>query len=126
MKTTIPFSIVLVFLSVTLAPQARATCQEGCDTTNGSTFLGDGALENNTNIDNTATGAGALSSNTIGNYNTANGFSALSNNTAGYKNTALGWEGLLNNSTGAFNVAVGYRAGTGIVHANNVIAIGAA
>src|SRR6266446_4537839 len=194
MKTTIPFSIVLVFLSVTLAPQARATCQEGCDTTNGSTFLGDGALVNNTNIDNTATGAGALSlntmggyntangfnallsntygyentangalalysnttgfintaigynalygnttgidntatgvfalySNTIGNYNTANGFSALSNNTAGYKNTALGWEGLLNNSTGAFNVAVGYRAGTGIVHANNVIAIGAA
>jgi hypothetical protein len=93
------------------------------------TGVGAGTLLLNTASENTATGAGALFSNTIGDQNTANGAFALFNNTEGIRNTAIGDQALFNNigssptdgssntaigaealsanTTGAFNVAVG-------------------
>src|SRR5262245_59070551 len=74
-----------------LSPQALATCQEGCDTSNFNTFLGDDALiSNTTGSDNTATGESALSDNTTGTGNTAIGAFALVHNTTGTLNTATG------------------------------------
>jgi len=111
MKTTIRlFSIVLAFLSVTV-PQARATCQEGCDTVNFNTFLGDDALVNNTTgFGNTAIGSSALASNTTGTVNTATGYAALYSNTTGYLNTATGAGALDQNTTGYSNTAIGSSA----------------
>jgi hypothetical protein len=84
------------------------------DTPDGVTQLGS---------QNTATGAGALLSNTIGFQNTANGAFALFSNTetslntaigaralflnTGTENTAVGAEALQNNTTGNFNTANG-------------------
>jgi len=100
--------ILLSLACFALLPQARATCQEGCDTNTGNTFLGDEALINNTiGYDNTAIGASALLNNTIGFNNTAYGHSALLNNTAGFDNTAIGLGALLNNTTGIDNTATG-------------------
>ena len=112
MKTTIRlFSIVLAFLSVTV-PQARATCQEGCDTVNFNTFLGDDALVNNTTgFGNTAIGSSGLASNTTGYSNTAIGSSALLVNTTGSNNTAIGNSALNANTTGSNNIAIGHEAG---------------
>jgi hypothetical protein len=61
---------------------------------------------NNVGIDNTASGAGALFSNTIGAYNTADGANALSANQSN-ANVAVGYEALMDNTTGALNTAVG-------------------
>src|SRR6266436_503421 len=55
MKTTIPFCIVLAFLSVTVSPKARATCQQGCLTN-----------DNTTGYNNTENGFDALDSTTTG------------------------------------------------------------
>jgi hypothetical protein len=110
MKTTIrSFSIILAFLSVTVSPQARATCQEGC-LTNFNTVLGDDALLNNTGGENTAIGFEALLSNTGGYYNTAIGAFALNYNTTGGGNTAIGLNALVSNTTGGSNTATGYQA----------------
>jgi uncharacterized coiled-coil protein SlyX len=66
--------IPFVLACFALSPQARAVCQEGCDLSNGNTFLGDDALIlNTTGVDNTAIGSQALLSNTIGSQNTATG-----------------------------------------------------
>jgi hypothetical protein len=129
MKTTIPlFCLVLTFVSINVSPQARATCQEGCDTSNFNTFLGDDALiSNTTGVDNTATGESALGNNTTGtgntaigafalshnitgNYNTATGTAALDENTTGISNTATGWQALDFNTTGNSNTATGLAA----------------
>ena len=56
---------------------------------------------------NTAVGAGALASNTTGNYNTASGLQALYSNTTGSSNTASGVYDLLYNTTGSNNTANG-------------------
>jgi hypothetical protein len=94
-----------------LVPQARAVCQEGCDLSNGNTFLGDDALiMDTTGLDNTAIGFNALFSNTTGSYNTAAGFQALHSNTTGTFNTATGRDALSNNTTGGDNTAVGVEA----------------
>ena len=107
MKATIRlFFIVLAFLSVTIAPQARAVCQEGC-LTNQNTALGDDALLHNTGFNNTAIGFDALMNNTTGNSNTAAGWEALVNNSTGGNNTALGYYSLLSNTTGEDNTALG-------------------
>src|ERR1051326_7187725 len=51
----------LILTCFALSPQARAVCQQGCDTSNGNTFLGDAALLNNTTgEENTAVGSSAL------------------------------------------------------------------
>src|SRR5262249_13053662 len=59
---------------------------------------------------NTAAGAFALSSNTVGTDNTAIGTAALLQNTEGESNTVAGSHALLNNTLGAFNTAVGTNA----------------
>jgi Chaperone of endosialidase len=142
MKTTIRlFSIVMAFLSVTISPQACATCQEGC-LTNDNTVLGDDALVNNTTgFQNTAVGSDALFSNTTGEGNTANGyfaleanttgggntttgFEALQFNTTGNDNTAIGASTLTHNTTGSSNIALGYQAGQNLTTGSNNIDIG--
>src|SRR5437870_21628 len=100
--------IPLALACFALSPQARAVCQEGCDTVNFNTFLGDDALVNNTTgFGNTAIGSIALPSNTTGTFNTASGFHALLNNTAGNNNIALGASAGLNLSTGDDNIDIG-------------------
>ena len=68
-----------------------------------------GALQSNAASANTAHGAFALSSNTIGNQNTATGFNALGSNTTGSNNTATGFGALQNNKADA-NTAHGANA----------------
>jgi len=77
--------------------------------TNGSfcTGVGAGTLLLNTAEENSATGAGALLSNTVGFENTANGAFALFSNTGGSRNNAFGNSALLSHATGSFNNAVG-------------------
>jgi hypothetical protein len=69
----------------------------------GDTSTGDGT-------ENTATGAGALLSNTTGHQNTADGAFALFGNTTGYYNTATGGQALFNNTTAYANTAIGFQA----------------
>jgi hypothetical protein len=108
-----------------LVPQARAVCQEGCDLSNGNTFLGDDALiMDTTGLDNTAIGFNALFSNTTGSYNTATGFQTLHRNTIGTFNTATGRDALSNNTTGGDNTAVGVEALISNTTGNSNTAIG--
>jgi Chaperone of endosialidase len=109
---TVAFLLIPLTLAwFALVPQARAICQEGCDLSNGNTFLGDDALMLNTSgLDNTAIGFNALFSNTTGSYNTAAGFVALGSNTTGTFNTATGRDALSSNTTGGDNTAVGVEA----------------
>jgi hypothetical protein len=110
MKTTIPlFSIVLAFLSVMVAPQARATCQQGCNGLDDSnTFFGDDAFVNNTSgITETAIGFEALHSDTNGIENTAIGAQAMYSTNGAFTNTAIGVQALYYNTGGSFNTATG-------------------
>jgi len=111
MKTTIRlFFIVLAFLSVTVSPQARATCQDAC-LTNNNTVQGDDALLNlTTGTDNTALGFNALLSNTTGTQNTGVGSQALTSNTIGGANVAIGDQALYENISGDRNTAIGSGA----------------
>ena len=89
---------------------ARVTCQEGCDLSNGNTFLGDDVLvANKLGFDNTGIGDGALASNINGYEDTPNGFEALSRNIIGIENTATGFRALFKND-GHQNTATGSRA----------------
>src|SRR6266446_10829959 len=98
MKTTIrlfSFGLALL-LSVTVAPPARAVCQDAC-LTNDNTVQGDDALISlTTGTDNTAIGFNALFSNIEGDHNTAIGAQALYSNVGGAfggggnDNTAIG------------------------------------
>jgi len=109
-----------------LSPQARADCQEGCDTVNANTFLGEDALLDHSGVSNTAVGwhtlknnpntswntdigSGALENNN-GYDNTATGVTALGYNTGGHSNTATGRDALLANTTGSDNTATGAEA----------------
>ncbi len=76
-----------------------------------NTATGNGALQSNTTgINNTATGFGALVSNTSGISNTATGFQALQSNTIGTHNTASGMLALFSNTTAINNTASGVSA----------------
>jgi uncharacterized coiled-coil protein SlyX len=77
---------------------------------NFNTGLGAGTLLFNVADENTATGAGALLSNTTGNPNTANGAFALFLNTEGTFNTATGDRVLFSNTVGSANSAFGSGA----------------
>jgi hypothetical protein len=125
MKTTIRlFSIVIAFLSVTLSPQARATCQDAC-LTNNNTVQGDDALiSNTTGYDNTAVGFEALFSNTMGYNNAATGYQTLFSNTTGFYDTATGFQALYFNTTGYNNTATGVYALLSNTTGNNNTAIG--
>jgi len=127
LKRSALLPVLLLLACFALSPQARAVCQQGCDLTNGNTFLGDDALVNNelgggntaigetalysnvTGYRNTAIGASALYSNLQGHHNTAIGVDALSNNTNS-TNTAIGESALAFNSTGYGNTATGHNA----------------
>ena len=99
--------IALVFAWLTLAPQARAVCQEGC-LTGDNTVQGEDALFSlTTGTDNVALGHDALFSNTSGVNNTATGDDALTANITGFNNTANGWHALDSNTIGVKNT--GYR-----------------
>src|SRR5438477_4971623 len=103
--------ILFAFACFVLSPQARATCQQGCDLANVNTFLGDDTLVNNTTgSENTAIGGGALLSNSTGSQNTAAGFAALFSNTHGNLSTATGYYALISNTTGKRNAADGNAA----------------
>jgi endosialidase-like protein len=131
MKTTIPsFCIVLAFLSVTLAPKARAVvpAPDG-GYPNGNTAEGDNALFNldtSQGANNTAIGFSTLFSNTLGDNNTANGTLALFLNTTGNGNTASGVEALYSNTTGSANTATGFFALFSNTTGNSNIALGTA
>jgi hypothetical protein len=73
-----PAFALVAFACFALSPGARAVCQQGCDLTNGNTFLGDDALVNDQfGGSNTAIGETALYSNVTGYANTATGADAL-------------------------------------------------
>jgi len=130
--------ISFALASFALSPQARAVCQEGCDTSNSNTFLGEDALLNNTTgsfnmaigfnalfsnttgDSNSASGYRAMLTNTTGSHNTANGFAALFNNLTGKQNTAIGFDALFNNAAGKNNIAVGFNAGILVTGSNNI------
>jgi len=104
------FLIPLTFALFVNAPAIRAQCPQICDS-NDNTALGAGALVSNTiGGGNTATGTDALLNNTFGNINTANGWDALVSNTTGGGNTACGAEALYTNTTGVDNTASGAGA----------------
>jgi Chaperone of endosialidase len=123
---TVAFLLIPLALAwFALVPQARAVCQEGCDLSNGNTFLGDDALiMDTTGLDNTAIGFNALFSNTTGSYNTATGFVALGSNTTGTFNTATGRDALSSNTTGGDNTAVGVEALISNTTGNSNTAVG--
>jgi uncharacterized coiled-coil protein SlyX len=108
--TMLPVLIALTLACFGFSPQARATCQEGCNTSTAATFVGEDALVNNSGTSNTAIGNLALTSNTGGAANTAVGSVALLSNTEGGSNTAIGVWALRNNTTGNFNTATGQNA----------------
>jgi len=74
------------------------------------TGLGAGTLLANKANENTASGAGALFSNTVGDSNTAHGAFTLFSNTTGTVNTAIGDRALFSNVDGHFNTAIGQQA----------------
>src|SRR5215831_5649901 len=114
----------LAFACFALAPEAGATCQDGC-LTNNNTVLGDDALVNNTTgIDHTAIGLDALASNTNGNANTAIGLEALFSNVTGSFNIAVGNNAAYDLTTGSFNIALGFQAGFNLTTGRNNIDIG--
>jgi hypothetical protein len=85
-----------------------------------NTASGAGALgSNTTGINNTASGSSSLSFNTTGNENTANGRTALFSNTTGSNNTAIGVNALASNTTGSNNTAIGQSTlGTNTIFSN--------
>jgi hypothetical protein len=116
--------IALVFAWFTLAPKARAVCQEGCDLSNDSTFLGNDALISNTGTDNVALGNTALSSNTSGVNNTATGDDALTANVTGFNNTGIGWHAMDSNTIGVKNTGIGCDGLSGNTTGSNNTAVG--
>jgi Chaperone of endosialidase len=106
-KTIHPAFALFALACFALSPRARAVCQQGCDTSNNNTFLGDDALiSNTTGVYNTAVGSAALLLNTTGYQNTATGASALTSND-GFANTANGYSALQQNTSGFHNTANG-------------------
>jgi hypothetical protein len=73
---------------------------------------------------NTASGANALFSNSLGSANTATGSSALLNNSTGNSNTAIGVSAMSFNLTGTGNTAIGRIAMTSNVAGSSGTAVG--
>jgi trimeric autotransporter adhesin len=102
--------VALALTCFALSPAAYAQCPSQCDI-RGNTATGSGALQSNTTgAGNTATGDSALGSNTTGNDNTASGVNALFGNKTGSDNTATGEGALESNTTGSNNTAAGGKA----------------
>jgi len=82
------------------------------------------ALRSNiTGYYNTAIGQEALHDN-IDNNNTAVGFQASLTNTTGYQNTSLGAQSLVNNTSGSYNTAIGYNTGPNSTNYSNTTCLG--
>ncbi len=91
------------------------------NTADANTATGAGALfSNTTGTPNTANGTFALFSNTTGSFNTAYGGGALQSNTTGHDNTANGDVALFHNTTGNFNTANGSGALFNTTGSNNI------
>jgi trimeric autotransporter adhesin len=93
-----------------------------------NTAVGFNALAGNTsaltgNDNNTAFGANALYSNTIGKGNAAQGVNALYSNTTGIRNLGIGSNALYA-SNGSYNIALGFDAGSNVTTGSNNIEIG--
>jgi hypothetical protein len=82
----------------------------GLTTGSFNTGVGAGTLALNNADQNTATGAGALLFNTVGERNTATGSFALFNNSDGSSNTAIGDQALFANTLADGNTAAGVSA----------------
>jgi Chaperone of endosialidase len=110
------FNTAIGFLSLSGLKKANFNTGLGAGTLlfNGAdenTATGAGALLSNTNgSPNTATGAFTLFLNTEGTFNTATGDRALFSNTAGSNNTATGASSLSNNTVSSDNTADGVSA----------------
>ena len=102
------------------SPQAQAS-RGGPD----NTATGVGALHSNTTgSDNTATGYQSLYSSTTGSENVADGSFALANNETGIANIAMGDSALFSNTTATANVAIGGGALTNNSTGNGNTALG--
>jgi len=142
MKNRILVAILPVLACFAFLPGAQAqVCQDGCDAGLFNAFQGTDALKSGASIGvgnaafgwralffndgnfNTGIGGGALALTTSGANNTAVGAAALLLNITGNDNVAVGTDALVN-SSGNDNVAVGEFAGSALLVANNVIAIG--
>ncbi len=109
-RQTVSAAVLFTLGYLTLAPQARAVCQDAC-LPSANTAQGDNALISLTSGGyNTAIGFEALISNTSGSSNTAIGYLALWYNTIGNDNTANGEGALGFNTTGSSNAANGEGA----------------
>lgn len=109
MKPILPL-ISIVLACVTISPEARPDCLQGCLGTN-NTRLGENTLAGLTSgFNNTAVGSNALSADTEGSGNTATGFIALLNNSTGFNNTAIGTYTLESNTRGSDNTGLGANA----------------
>jgi trimeric autotransporter adhesin len=113
-------SVLLALVCVAFSQQAQAG-RGGPD----NTATGVGALHSNTTgSNNTATGYQSLYSNTTGSENVADGSFALSNNTTGIGNVAVGDSALIANTTATGNVAIGGNALINNLTGNGNTAVG--
>jgi hypothetical protein len=120
------FTLAITLCWFALSPPLKAQCPSACGAANGSTALGNNALDSlTTGINNTAVGKDALTSNTTGAYNVAIGSRALEHNITGNFNMAIGTEAL-NQNTANFNLAIGFRVGFMNTTGNHLTGIGAA
>ena len=85
-----------------------------------NTKYGDGALNTNTGINNTAFGGFAAYSNTDSSNNTAVGANSAFFNTTGSNNTSLGAGSLFYNTDGELNTAIGSSALEGVVEGQSI------
>ncbi|HAX91245.1 MAG TPA: hypothetical protein DCY07_03430, partial [Rhodospirillaceae bacterium] len=83
--------------------------QPASDTTSIGVGSGSLAAQTASNLNNTAMGYQALTTNQTGAYSTAIGTQALMTTTTGY-NTAVGYRALYGTTTGIYNTAVGMQA----------------
>ena len=72
----------------------------------------------------TATGTGALASETTGDYNTADGYNAMNQNTTGSHGVGVGYRALFANSTGIDDTAVGDQSLTSLTNGTDNTALG--
>jgi hypothetical protein len=102
-------ALMLAGTAYAQVPSTNDTSDVNNNTGMGTLTLG-GPAASNGGYDNTASGLGALFSNTTGGHNTASGVYALYSNITGTFNTASGSQALYNNTTGDNNTASGYEA----------------
>jgi hypothetical protein len=105
MRKRVKFALWLLAGTILLSPMRALAAGDG------STATGDGALTSETaGLHNTADGFWALHATTSGIDNTAVGYGALTGNTTASNNTAVGSRALQTNTTGTSNTALGRNA----------------